>query len=295
MKNIFASAVVAVLASFGTLHFMGGSGGEGTVATQKETAYERVMRTGKIRCGYVIYPPALNKTPEGEMVGIYADIANEMADMLSLEIEWSEEVSWATLAEGLKTERYDLFCSAAWPNAGRARIIDFSQPVYYSVIDAYVRQNENRFTSLEQLNRPEIKFSTVEGATIHFMTQKHFPNASIHALPEMSSHAEMILDVALNKADAVVAERVIANDFMKHNPDKLKRVVNNFPVVVNPNTLPYKKGEVEFGAMINSALLIMNNQGDINRILEKHEEGGDLFYRPAKPYEVKQPFLKEAI
>ena len=49
-------------------------------AADKESAYERVLRTGVLRCGYIAYPPHLIVDPAtGTISGISHDIIEEAA------------------------------------------------------------------------------------------------------------------------------------------------------------------------------------------------------------------------
>lgn len=254
-------------------------------AADQESVYDRVIRTGVLRCGYVVYPPAVIQDPNTKALsGIYPEVVEKMAKLLSLKVEWTEETTWSLLAEGLKNDRYDLFCSAAWPNAARARVIDFSEPLYYSAIDAYTRKGEKRFPKLEDLNKPAVQFSAIEGSTIYFMTEELFPDAAIHSLPENTSHPEMILDVTLKKADAVLAERSVAMEFMKNNPDTIARYPAEHPLMVNPTPFAFKKAEPAFASMINTSISMLSNQGTLDRILDKYEPGAGVFLRRQKPY-----------
>ncbi|HOO50986.1 MAG TPA: hypothetical protein PLK94_06835, partial [Alphaproteobacteria bacterium] len=68
----------------------------------KETAYERVIRTGTLRCGYLTYPPLLMKDLKtGEMSGVAHDIMTEIGKRLSLDIEWTEEVGTDVMLQGI--------------------------------------------------------------------------------------------------------------------------------------------------------------------------------------------------
>lgn len=58
MKTIFLSALLAVIAAFATVKLTMPAG---ITATPKETAYERVMRTGVLRCGYGAWAPFVLK------------------------------------------------------------------------------------------------------------------------------------------------------------------------------------------------------------------------------------------
>src|SRR5262249_13075574 len=85
-------------------------------ATDKEaarppTAFERVTASGTLRCAYIVIPPRFVKDPQtGGFSGIAYDIVEEMAKSLNLKVDWAEEVNFGTLAEGLKTGRYDAVC-----------------------------------------------------------------------------------------------------------------------------------------------------------------------------------------
>ena len=72
-----------------------------------QTAYERVVETGIIRVGYVPYPPGLIKDPNTKKItGIFAEVLEEAAHNLDLKVEWTEQVGWGTMVEGLKANRY---------------------------------------------------------------------------------------------------------------------------------------------------------------------------------------------
>src|ERR1039458_10684502 len=73
------------------------------------SAKDRVLKRGVIRAGYAIYPPASFKDPNtGKISGICVDVLEEAAKNLGLKVEWTEEVPWGTMIEGLQNERYDI-------------------------------------------------------------------------------------------------------------------------------------------------------------------------------------------
>jgi len=49
-----------------------------------------------------------------------------------LKIEYVEEVGWGTMIESLQTKRIDIVCAPIWPNAQRAKVADFVEPLYYT-------------------------------------------------------------------------------------------------------------------------------------------------------------------
>lgn len=94
-----------------------------------ESAYERVMRTQTIRCGYVVYPPAVIQDPNtGALSGIIYDVMQEAGNLLGLEIEWAEEVGWANTVETIRTGRTDAICVGFSAKPGGRKISRIHNP-----------------------------------------------------------------------------------------------------------------------------------------------------------------------
>src|SRR6202012_5680823 len=107
-------------------------GGRAPEAVQKESAYQRVMRTQTIRCGYVLWTPFLVKDPNsGKLSGVFYDYTEALAKALHLKIEWDEEMGWADFPSALNEGRVDVMCGGSRPNSSRAREIDFVKPILY--------------------------------------------------------------------------------------------------------------------------------------------------------------------
>ncbi len=112
----------------------------------KESTYDRVMRTGTIRCGYYIWPPFLAKDPNtGKLSGIASDMMDEIGKQLSLKVEWVAEVDTSTMFEGYSTGRYDLVCGPVASTPARARVVDFTIPFAYGSYYLYVKEGDLRF------------------------------------------------------------------------------------------------------------------------------------------------------
>ena len=100
--------VLSVILSVVVMSFVGHGMGD-KKSSAVESTYDRVMRTGTLRCGYINYPPHFQIDPAtGQKSGISYDIANEMGRLLNLKIEWVEEVGWATTVETIKSGRIEI-------------------------------------------------------------------------------------------------------------------------------------------------------------------------------------------
>lgn len=132
-------------------------------AADKETAFERILRTGTIRCGYIIYPPQLMRdVNSGKISGFAADIIEHIASELSLKVEWAEETGTASMIDGLKSGRFDAVCNTVWASTVRTREAWFTDPVFFTAVNAYVREGDERFDNdISILNDPAYKIAVI--------------------------------------------------------------------------------------------------------------------------------------
>lgn len=77
-------AVVLALVALGIVIFSPSSSREDH-ASKQETTFERVLRTGVIRCGYPVWPPSNIVDPNTKILSGYShDLTEAVADELSL-------------------------------------------------------------------------------------------------------------------------------------------------------------------------------------------------------------------
>jgi len=254
-----------------------------------ESLYDRVMKAGKIRCGYFIYPPYSIKDPNtGKISGVGTDAIQLVGNKLGVTVEMVEEVGWGNMVEGLQTNRYDIIASPVWTNANRARVAGFSKPLFYSPLFTYIKKGNHRLPKqLDKLNSPSITIATIDGETAQVIAESEVPNAKKLSMPQMTDCSQMLLNVASGKADLTFAEPTLALLYMKNNPNSLEILDPSHPIRMFPNCWMFKRGEYEFKSMIDTVLDEIINSGAMDRIIAKYEIAPNLVYRVAKPY--KQP------
>jgi ABC-type amino acid transport substrate-binding protein len=129
----------------------------------------------------------------------------------------------------------------------------------------------------------------IDGDVSGQLSGVQFPKATRYPMPQLSAPGQMMLDVAGNKADIVIADPSTMEDYFASNPGTLRKVPTGGPIAIIPNTFSVLRGDE------GTALVDLLNQGMENvkytglekQILAKYEKGGDLgFYPTAKPYEV---------
>lgn len=247
--------------------------------TAPHTVYDRVMENGTIRCGYVLYPPAVIKDPNsGKFSGIAVEVMEKIAARLQLKIEWAEETSFATNVEGLRTGRYDAVCITYWANPGEGRYAGFSIPFYYSGLVAGQKCPASGW------NYDTARIAAIDGSVASRVIAARFPKAEIVGLPNMTDVSQLLMNVATGKADMAFAENYQFAAWNKNNPDQQLCTAEE-PLTVYPNTIALPLGDDRFKSMIDAALTDLINSGEIDAILDRWEEDyPKSFYRVAKPY-----------
>src|SRR5882724_8019966 len=130
-----------------------------------QPAFDKVINTKTIRVGYISYGRSLIKDPNsGKITGIFHDVLIEIGRRADLKIEFVEEVAWGTMIEAVNSGRVDLICTGLWPNSTRAKFADFTDPIYFSPIKAYVKTGDKTFDGdLGKANAATVKIATIDG------------------------------------------------------------------------------------------------------------------------------------
>ncbi len=256
-------------------------------SASSEPAYERVMRTGTLRCGYLLWPPLLTKDPNsGQFKGPWYDIVTEMGKRLGLKIEWTEEVGTATMFEGFRTGRYDALCAPLTSTPERARSADFTIPFAYIPYTLYVRKDDKRFDgNFAAADDPSVRVVTIDGEYSSKIAAEDLPGARAVSLQNMTQGSELLLYVENGKADVAPDDMVSATDFMAAHGNTIRPVAGP-PLRTLPLVLPLPKGEYELKQMLDVTLTEMLDTGFTQKTFENSTSHPGTYLFPAL---VQQP------
>jgi ABC-type amino acid transport substrate-binding protein len=285
MPSTFKTIFIAVLASLATWFVLPQQSAVSIKA--KETAFERVVRTGVLRCGYGISPPILVKNSNtGKLQGSDVEIMNAIGKKLGLKVEWAQEAGWGSFIEDLRSNRYDVMCTGVWPDAARIKFLALTRPVYYDRMLAYVREGDMRFEGdLTKANSATVTIAAVEGDASIDLVRQHFPQAKILALPQMAQVGDMLMSLTTKKADIIFLDPVRSAEFQKNNPQRIRQVLGVEPVQVFGVSIGVNAGETQLRDMLDTALRELINNGTVARELAKISSN---LIPPAKGLEFNQ-------
>ena len=283
-KNKFS--VVPLVLMFSMLLALCGCNQLQNKNTETGKAYDRVLQTKTIRVGYISYPPSFIKDPNNNTLsGIMHDVLVEAGKSLELKIDFVEEVGWGTMVEAVQSGKVDMICTGLWPSSTRGKFADFTNPIYYSPIKAYVKSGNKKFdNNLSAANSEDVKIATVDGEMTSIIAKFDFPKAKILALPQNSDISQVLLNVSSGKADVTFVESIVANAYLAANPGSIQLVAGVGPQRVYPNVMMVPKGDVKFQSMLNITFEELANSGVTDKIISQYEKYPGSFLRLQLPY-----------
>lgn len=273
MKTIVIAILVSLITALVAVQFMK----DGPSQATRETAYERVMRTKILHCGGFDEPPfTMNDPNTGERNGIVVDIINRFAADYDLQIEWETISNFAMMGEDLKLGKYDAVC-ASLINMPRGGLIDPVDAFAFVPTYGYVRADENRFTSLAELNNSAFKIAGQEGAAVTMVARQKFPQAQFHIIPS-AELSEMLASVVAKKADIAFMIPSFYQEYVKNNPGTLKPLPSKESLQTFSFAFGIKPGEEGLKSLFNTSLHRMLVSGDLEASFRKHDLDETLSY-----------------
>ncbi|MDD5587048.1 MAG: transporter substrate-binding domain-containing protein [Alphaproteobacteria bacterium] len=285
-KKLSILAVAVSLFALGLVFFQ-----PKETSTKKESGYARVLRTGTLRCGYLLAPPLVAADPNtGALSGMNIDYVTKMAETLGLSVTW-DEVLPGQQVEALRTGKADAICAGEGPLvANTSAYLHYSAPIAFFPFHIYVRANDTRFdgtleAALKKADDPALTAAMMDGDLTQEFAARFFPRARRHDVPQNAGFAQLYMDVADGKADFVITEPFTTGEFMKNNPGKLRRAAIAKPFTVIPNQMSVLYGDEALIAMLSQGIAVMRQRGLEDAILGKYErEYPGSFYRAPEPY-----------
>ncbi len=252
-------------------------------STPSETTYARVLRTGVLRCGYSHWPPFFSIDPNTKAVsGVSKDFSDAAAKILGIRIEYIE-ITVGQQVQDLNNGKIDAVCGDGPWVLSTLRYIDYTKPYYYVPEYLYARADEKRFAAPEDLNRPDVTFTAIDGDVSTDIAQDRFPKAKLNSMGNLADPSQLLLNVVTKKADVVITDPAAFTSFAKSNPNKIK-VLFPRPVAVYGGGFSVKKGESDLLNMLNGTIDVMVNTGQAETLAKKNDPEGKIFLQVAPPY-----------
>lgn len=185
-----------------------GCGGNAPTTDTKatDTAPTKVIRIAT----EAAYPPFNDTTPDGKIVGFDVDVINAICTKMNAQCEIIAQ-NWDGLLPGLLVNKYDAVIAGMSITDERLEKVDFSAP-YFSNTMVWLAKNDGSFDPEHVKNKILGGQRSTTGAA--YISEK-YDGKDGNRVQLYDSYINAYLDLKAGRSDAVMAEKVSANDWLK--------------------------------------------------------------------------------
>lgn len=269
-KKISLAAIAGLVAS--TVIFAGAN----TSANANSNPLN-LVKPGSLVVGMTLqFKPQMYLDEAGNPAGYDVELVKRLAKALRLKLE-IKNMDFAGLIPGLVSKQFDLVSVGLTKNPDREKSIQFVREYmpYTTVLAARTTDSTGNTKAL--WNVAGKKVTALQGAAASRIVKADFPNTTLVEFPQQN---DAFLEVVSKRADAIVVEENLLNQYNKTNPGQLKKV--SLPA---PLSQAFGQWTVQLG---NNAL-----DAKLTRWLCTNQEGGYLASVFKKTMGYTQPTLPE--
>lgn len=172
-------------------------------AQQTNSHLYEVTKAGKLRvCQYPLYYSISFRNPAtGEIEGIDADLAKELAKELGTELEIVES-SFGTFIADLQANKCDIGMFGIGATLKRAQAVDFTQPYLVSGLYAVTRK-EGKVQTWSDIDQPGRRVAVTLGSYIEPFMRNYLKQAELIVVaPPATREAELVA----NRVDVIMTD-----------------------------------------------------------------------------------------
>lgn len=187
-----------------------GCGGETQVADTTTLPKQRSLRIATEGA----YPPFNDMTADGQLVGFDVDVMQAVCEEMQAQCTFVAQ-DWDGIIPGLLNQKYDAIIAGMSITDERAKQVDFSQPYFKNTL-VWLTKKDGKF------DPNAIKNNVLGGqrstTAANYITDR-FDGKEGNRVQLYDSYINAYLDTKAGRNEAVMAEKVSANDWLKTNPD----------------------------------------------------------------------------
>jgi polar amino acid transport system substrate-binding protein len=268
----------------------GGSGGSGVCGTNTSSGdlLADICERGEVVVSTdPKYPPQSSYNEStGEYEGFDIDVATEIADRLGVGIDW-QTPAWGQITAGSWNGRWDMTVGSMTPTNDRQKVLDFTEPYYYTPAVVAVHEDNTSVQDLStDLDGADIgvcsactyeqfldKTLAIKGFTFDFIID----DAEVHGY---GTDTDALQDLALGdgvRLDAVITSLTTAQGYI--DSGKPVKIVGD-PVFYEPLSVGVDKSApsdpTSFAAALDNIVKEMHDDGTLSQLSKKWYDGADL-------------------
>ena len=240
-------------------------------ADDRQSALVAISSRGVLRVGTAgDYRPMSYLDPStGRYTGFDAELAEDLAAALGVELEYVA-TSWPTLMEDTLAGRFDLaVCGISVTEARQEQALMSVGYLENGKTVLCRAEDADRYTSLEAIDRPEVRVMENPGGTNEQFVRENLPHATL-IIHEVNQEIPGL--VAAGEADVMITETMEAG-FYAGQDSRLAAPLISEPFTDTQLGVLMPKGSEDLQAYVNAFLEEERDSGRIGELTEEYIGG----------------------
>lgn len=243
----------------------------GAASANAQTAFDDVKASGTLQIGWGEWKPFEYKDViSGELKGVMIDLAAELARRMDLKSEFVLD-GWGTMPAGIAAGRFQVALMGY--SDGRAKVVDYSRPLYTSDFTGMVSKASG-LTTWDELNQPGKKIAVTTGSSTDELLTKLTASGDIKAeVQRIRDVGAGVLAVQSGNVDAYVNQRDSLSLMVAAQP-QMTLVDGSFGQAWFGVVFP--KGDTAYETAINAAIESMIEDDYIAEKIAEYDIKGSV-------------------
>jgi len=203
-----------------------------------------------------------------QVTGFEVDLANRLGEYLKAKAEFTQG-QWDKMPDMLRTGKVQAIINGYEFTPERAEIMGSTIPYYVYALQLMGRKNDAGINSWADLKKAtgaaRMKIGVLTGSAAEAYARK-FCGGSCEVI-SYEGNTDSMREVETGKLDATIQDTPISSFYAPRFP-ALRRI--EAPVARGYYVIYIKKGETALLQAINEAIVLMNRNGDLERIYRKY-------------------------
>ena len=185
-----------------------------------DSVIEEIKRRGTINVGLSMFVPWSMRNKEGELIGYEIDVAKQLAADMDVGVEFFP-TAWDGIIPALIAGKFDAIISGMSITPKRNLTVNFTMPYANSGLAIVAnKQLTEGFSTMEDFNKPSVKFALRRGATPVAFVQRTFPKAELLQFDEDGASQQEVVN---GNAHATVSSEPTPTLWIEKYPETLYR------------------------------------------------------------------------
>lgn len=262
-----STSIMAVLVLSILFTACGGSSAAVNAAKDKDSL-QRVKDAGKLTVvGSGGYPPFNYFDDNGKVVGFDVDVGQAIAERLGVELNYVTS-DWDGLVEGLRNKRYDGILGSMAITEERLKVVDFSDPYYYSGAQLIVR-GDSGITDPNQMKGKTIGVTT----GTNYVGDAEALGAGVSLYQDDNA---TLMELINGRIDGIITDRLVALKAMEEMSGGSDLALAGKILRLEEMGIAINKDDVTLLARVNEILEEIRKDGTLSEISKKWHNGADI-------------------